>query len=109
MLFHSHETILLAHLIVYFVNSLFYSMSATMNCHFSKDDRDPTLATVAAMEDLPILARLEFVQSLLLSRGGSRDALPRDMVLVTAEEVLDGVIRVLKKHPRAAKLRWPEP
>jgi len=66
-------------------------------------------ATIAALNNLPILARLEFVANLLFDHGGSRESSPRDWHVVTATEVLDGVISVLKTQPQAAQLRRPEP
>jgi hypothetical protein len=69
---------------------------------------DITLATVDAMNELPILSRLKFAESLLVGRFGARDSSPRDMVVVMANEVIRGVIDVLEKYPRAAKLRDPQ-
>jgi hypothetical protein len=74
------------------------------------DGNELSLATVDAMTDLSILCRLKFAESLLVGRLGSRESQPRDMIVVTANEVLRSVISVLEKHPRAAKLGGsPEP
>jgi hypothetical protein len=63
---------------------------------------------VFAFDDLPIQARLEFVRNLLLNHGGERRSAPCDPVLVVAAEVLRGVVRVLKDHPKVAQLRGPK-
>ncbi len=62
-------------------------------------------ATVSALDSLPILARLEFVKNLIFDRGGDKHCHSKDLVLVAAATVLDGVITVLKKHPDSAGLR----
>lgn len=66
-------------------------------------------ATINALNNLPILARLEFVSNLLFDHGGSRESSPRNWLVVTATEVLDGAITVPKTQPQAAQLRKPEP
>jgi len=66
------------------------------------------IATACAMSTLPVLARLKFVKSIILMRGGDRDDAQHDAALVTAGDILEGVIDVLKKHPKAARLRTPE-
>lgn len=66
-------------------------------------------AVVAAMNTLPILARLEFVKNIIFDRGGSRSSDPQEEVLIIATEVLDGVIEVLKKNQTVAQLGTPKP
>jgi hypothetical protein len=80
-----------------------------MNRDTNHSPKDLQNAVKDAMDDLPILSRLEFVKNLIFDKGGNRAGVPQDTVLVTACDVLDGVIDVLKKHPRAARLREPEP
>jgi len=67
------------------------------------------MATVDALNDLPILARLEFVKNVIFGSGGNKDGLPQNPVLILAHDVLSDIIEVLKKHPTAAGLRTPEP
>jgi hypothetical protein len=62
-----------------------------------------------ALNDLPILSRLEFAKNLLMGNGGDRHSLPQVPGLVIAHEVITEVIAVLKKHPTAAQLRTPQP
>ena len=72
-------------------------------------DQDKLAAAVSsAFDDLPILARLQFVRNIILDRGGSRGIDPQDFVLITAADVLTGAIKVLTKHPIAAQLSTPE-
>jgi hypothetical protein len=66
-------------------------------------------AIIAAFDRLPILARLEFVRDLLLNNGGEKRSFPQDPRWVVAAEVVRGVIEILEKRPRAAKLNNPEP
>ena len=66
-------------------------------------------ATISALNDLPLLSRLEFAKNLILERGGNRHSWPQDAVLVVANDVLADVIQILKRHPLAAQLRTPEP
>jgi hypothetical protein len=62
----------------------------------------------AALDDLPILSQLEFARNLVFSRGGDKNSNP-DPALVIAADVLADVIEVLKRNPKAANLRSPEP
>jgi hypothetical protein len=63
-----------------------------------------------AMSDLPILARLRFVENILFSRGGLRGGHPHDASMVIAAEILGSAIRVLEANPAAAQLsHTPEP
>jgi hypothetical protein len=62
-----------------------------------------------ATDDLPILSRVEFAKNLIFDHGGDRNNLPQDPILITAVEVLSGVIQVLRANPTAASLRSPEP
>ena len=73
------------------------------NCSADEISKD----IVHALNDLPILARLEFVKNIIFDRGGSRDVAPRDEMLVIATEVLRDVINVLRDHPTAAQLHKP--
>jgi hypothetical protein len=66
-------------------------------------------AVVAAMNTLPILARLEFVKNIIFDRGGSRDSDPQEEMLIIATEVLEGVIDILKKNQTVAQLETPRP
>jgi hypothetical protein len=66
-------------------------------------------ATVSALNDLPILARLEFAKNMVFHVGGDKNGLPQDLVLIAVHDVLDDIAEVLKKHPAAAQLRSPEP
>ena len=61
-----------------------------------------------ALDDLPILARLEFARNLVFGRGGDRNSDP-DPLLVIATDVLNDVIEVLKNNAAAANLRRPVP
>jgi hypothetical protein len=67
-----------------------------------------TEEVVDALNDLPILGRLEFAQNLLFSNGGNKDALRPQAALILIYQVIGDVIKVLDKHPAAAKLRTPE-
>lgn len=62
-----------------------------------------------AMNNLPIISRLEFAKNLIADHGGERDLLPQDAVLVAAAEILGEVIEVLRQHPRLARLRGNNP
>lgn len=70
---------------------------------------DTSEAVVRAMNDLPILARLEFVKNIIFDRGGSRGQDPQEEALIIAADVLGGIIKVLRANPAAAQLRSPEP
>ena len=73
----------------------------------AENEEDATYqAIVRAMNGLTIIERLEFVKNVIFDRGGSKDHEGRDPVLVTAADVLRGVIGVLKKYPEAAGLRY---
>jgi hypothetical protein len=68
-----------------------------------------TAAVVSAMNDLPILSRLEFAKNMVLENGGNRHNVGHDPVLVLVNDILADVIQVIKRHPVAAQLRAPEP
>ena len=51
------------------------------------------------------LARLEFAKNLIFDNGGDRCGEPRDPALIASTEILDQAIKILKKHPRAARLQ----
>jgi hypothetical protein len=60
---------------------------------------------VVALNNLPILTRLEFAKNLLDAKGGHKDAIDPNHQLIVVSDVLSEVIRVLEKHPSAAGLR----
>jgi hypothetical protein len=62
-------------------------------------------AHAAAMDDLPIIERLRFVKNLVCDRRGETGDTETDAILRMVEGIVDGVIEVLKKNPRAAQLR----
>ncbi len=88
-----------------------------MTCHISNESEAKfSEEAIAAVAALPVLARLEFVRNLIFSRYGSTQhipigdqSLPQDPIMEGTVDILDGIIDVLKRHPRAAKLRKPEP
>jgi len=61
-----------------------------------------------AMNDLPILARLEFAANLVFDVGGIKDANITVPELVVAHGVLSDVIKILEENPSAAQLRTPK-
>ena len=63
---------------------------------------------VRAMKGLPIISQLEFTKNLLFDHGGDRGSAPLNPITLAATEIIDGVIEVLRKHPRAARLRRPD-
>ena len=69
----------------------------------------PVWQVARAIDDLPILARLEMARNLLLANGGSKDALELKPALVLVHDIICDVIKVLDKRPRVAKLRTPNP
>jgi hypothetical protein len=69
----------------------------------------PVREVARAIDDLPILARLEMARNLLVVNGGSKDALELKPALVLVHDIICDVIRVLDKRPRVAKLRTPNP
>ena len=78
----------------------------------ASETREEELSTRVsrAMDDLPILARVEFVKNIIFDRGGSRDSYPHDETLVIATDVLDGVVEILRKNRVVAQFRGdPEP
>jgi hypothetical protein len=62
---------------------------------------------IQSFDDLPILARLEFVSNLICKKLGDSDDPSRDKALAVADGVLNEVIRVLKTVPNIADLRGP--
>jgi len=67
------------------------------------------MEVVDAMNDLTILARLEFAKNIVFGNGGNKGGYPQNPALILAHDVLSDVIDVLKKHPKAGGLRTPEP
>lgn len=74
----------------------------------STDEPKTLQSTLDAMRGLPILTRLEFAANLVFDRGGDRNGEPRDWHAVLLNDVLCGVIGVLKTHPEAAELKRPD-
>jgi len=65
------------------------------------------MEVVRSMNDLPIIARIQFARNVLLDRGGNRGAdadVKYDPLLQVAAEVLAGVKEVLRQNPQAAVL-----
>ena len=62
-----------------------------------------------ALNDLPILARLQFAANLILGNGGMKDTVDQVPALIVAHEVISDVIKVLEKHPLVAELHTPKP
>ncbi len=82
------------------------------NDNTASDEIEPeTLqATINAINDIPIIARLQFAANLLFDRcGGDRHSEGANWNSVIATEVVYSVIRDLEKHPQAANLRSPQP
>jgi hypothetical protein len=101
-----------------FIYRLFYCIMMAISwetCDFMTEETNNnnayalTKSVVRALDDLPLLARLEFVRNIILNRGGDEASTPQDSVLVTATKVLNGTIEILRAHPQAAGLRTPEP
>lgn len=61
-----------------------------------------------AIDDMPILERLRLAKNLVFDRDGDKGNIPsegpQDARSIMAVEILDGVIKILKQNPRAAKL-----
>jgi hypothetical protein len=73
------------------------------------ESKNIDIATINAMNDLPVIARLEFVRNIIFDRGGDKHSIPQDSALITAKEVLDGVIKALRNNPTLSRLNAPEP
>ena len=54
---------------------------------------------VEAVDELPVMARLQFVKNLLLDHGGAKECVSKDSVLVLSVEVLAGAIAELDRRP----------
>jgi hypothetical protein len=68
---------------------------------------DISVETVAdCFLDVPLLAKLRFVSSLLMSNGGYVGNTNCDPVQVAAAEILKGAIELLVSHPTAANLTY---
>ena len=80
-----------------------------MNNETEKQNTELIMATASAMDNLPIIYRLEFVKNLIFDKGGDANGLPNDGVLILAFDVLNDVIDVLRKTPKVAQLGAPEP
>lgn len=73
-------------------------------------EEDRIVGSVAmSVDNLPILARLEFAKMIVFARGGDREnhGIPQDPMLVLVHHLLEDVIEVLQEHPNAANLRNP--
>lgn len=66
-------------------------------------------ATISAINNLPVLERLEFAKNIIFDNGGDKHSIPQDAALITANEVLDGVIKELRSKPTPPRLKAPEP
>jgi hypothetical protein len=64
---------------------------------------------VFALDDLPILERLEIAKNLVEANGGHKHAAGSNFQLMVVYDILGDVIKVLERHPTAAKLRTAEP
>lgn len=62
-------------------------------------------AVVLALEDQPLLVRLEFVRSMMAASGGDKISTPSDPNLVVATEVLSSAIEILGTYPKVAMAR----
>jgi hypothetical protein len=78
-----------------------------MDADIEKRIHDLVIAAGCAIDDLPILARLEFAKNIVTQNGEDKNHAEREPALVLAVDVLNGVIDVLKTSP-AAKLRVPK-
>jgi hypothetical protein len=76
-----------------------------MTCDNQKNNIKPLKEVISALDDLPIIARLEFARNLVCNRAGDEDDLSMDPALMVAGEVISDVIRVLRTAPRVAQLR----
>ena len=73
------------------------------------EDLVPVETILHGFEDVPILARLEFVKNLVVGNGGDNLSRPSNPSMVLSAEILREVIDVLKTYPKAAGLRAPKP
>ena len=62
-----------------------------------------------ALNELPIVERLQFVAQMILLSGGVQGSIATVPSLVLAHEALNNVIGIIKKHPKVAQLRGAEP
>jgi hypothetical protein len=69
----------------------------------------PIQDVLYALDQLPIVHRLEVAAMLILAHGGDKGSTPNSPPLVLAGQIVFDVIDVLKAHPKAAKLWKPEP
>jgi hypothetical protein len=60
---------------------------------------------VRAVDDLPIISRLEMVGNILQANGGERHSTPQSQIMIVAFEILTQATEVIRKHPAAADLR----
>ena len=65
--------------------------------HNNKKVHDLVIATTCAIDDLPILSRLEFAKVLIFQNGGNKDDESQQSALVLASDVIDSVMDVLRK------------
>lgn len=78
-----------------------------MQANTHAEDERSIQSLALAFDDLPILARLEFISNLLCDRAGERGKPTRDKALAVADQVMDEVIRVLRTVPMVDDLRGP--
>lgn len=87
------------------------NMSEPMNIMFDTASTEVVTqladATADALSSLPIAARLRFVENIISDQGGEKANYGQNPALVTANEVLRGVLKVIESNPRVAALVWP--
>jgi hypothetical protein len=59
-------------------------------------------AVVLALDDQPLLVRLQFVRNMIAASGGTEDSIPCDQNLAVAAEVLMAAIEILQTYPKVA-------
>jgi hypothetical protein len=59
---------------------------------------------VSAVDDLPILARLQFAGNLVHDNGGMRNTFEQNPMLIAAVEIIAGVRHLLETYPETANL-----
>ena len=59
------------------------------------------------LEDVPIMARLEFAKALVCGNGGEKLSSPSTPALVVAVELIESALVALRRNPKAANLKTP--
>jgi hypothetical protein len=62
-------------------------------------------AVVLALDDQPLMVRLEFVRNMIAASGGEKGSTQQDPNLVVASEVLKATIEILGTYPKVAMAR----